>query len=42
MDIVYHAVTRASETSIAIKKGFLAVPHDGWGGLPLDTLICNM
>mmetsp|Transcript_24450 Transcript_24450/g.78905 ORF Transcript_24450/g.78905 Transcript_24450/m.78905 type:complete len:597 (+) Transcript_24450:51-1841(+) len=42
MDIVYRAVLRAASTSLSIKTGFLAVPHDGWGGLPLDTLICNM
>lgn len=42
MDIAYRAVLRAASTSLSIKTGFLAVPHDGWGGLPLDTLICNM
>jgi hypothetical protein len=42
MDISYRAVLRAASTSLSIKTGFLAVPHDGWGGLPLDTLICNL
>ena len=27
---------------MAIKKGFLSVPHEGWGGVPLDTLIANL
>jgi len=42
MDIAYRAVQEASEAAISIRNGLLAVPHDGWGGLPLDTLICNL
>uniref|UniRef100_A0A7S0LD88 Flavin-containing monooxygenase n=2 Tax=Coccolithus braarudii TaxID=221442 RepID=A0A7S0LD88_9EUKA len=42
MDIAYRAVHQASEAAISIRNGMLAVPHDGWGGLPLDTLICNV
>ena len=43
MDIAYRSVTGgAASTALSIGSGFLAVPHDGWGGMPLDTLICNV
>lgn len=42
MDLAYRAVQVAESTAIAIKTGFLVVPHEGWGGVPLDTLIANL
>jgi len=42
MDLAYRAVQVAAHTAISIKNGFLSVPHDGWGGVPLDTLISNL
>ena len=42
MDLAYRAVQVAESTALSIKKGFLSVPAEGWGGLPLDTLISNL
>ncbi len=42
MDLAYRAVHEADSVAISIRNGMLAVPHEGWGGQPLDTLICNL
>ena len=42
MDLAYRAVQVASSVCLSIKRGFLSVPHEGWGGVPLDTLISNL
>ena len=42
MDLGYRAVQVASSCAMSIKRGFLSVPHEGWGGVPLDTLIANL
>ena len=42
MDLGYRAVQVAESCAMAIKRGFLSVPHEGWGGVPLDTLIANL
>ncbi|KAL3933872.1 MAG: hypothetical protein SGPRY_000093 [Prymnesium sp.] len=42
MDLAYRAVQVAESTAVSIKRGFLSVPYDGWGGIPLDTLIANL
>ena len=42
MDLGYRAVQVASTCAMSIKRGFLSVPHEGWGGVPLDTLIANL
>ncbi len=42
MDLAYRAVQVADQTALSIKKGFLSVPYEGWGGVPLDTLITNI
>mmetsp|Transcript_7477 Transcript_7477/g.24465 ORF Transcript_7477/g.24465 Transcript_7477/m.24465 type:complete len:501 (+) Transcript_7477:34-1536(+) len=42
MDLAYRAVHTAAATAISVKRGFLAVPYEGWGGVPLDTLIANL
>ena len=36
MDLAYRAVQVADATALSIKKGFLSVPAEGWGGLPLE------
>ena len=42
MDLAYRSVQVAAETAISIKRGFLSVPYEGWGGVALDTLIANL
>ena len=42
MDLGYRAVQVAESCAMAIKRGFLSVPYEGWGGVPLDTLIANL
>ena len=29
-------------SAMSIKRGFISVPHEGWGNVPLDTLIANL
>ena len=42
MDLAYRAVLVGERAAISIKRGFLSVPYEGWGGVPLDTLIANL
>ena len=42
MDLAYRAVQVASQAAMSIRNGFLSVPHEGWGGMPLDTYITNL
>ena len=42
MDLAYRAVQVASQAALSIRNGFLSVPHEGWGGMPLDTYITNL
>jgi dimethylaniline monooxygenase (N-oxide forming) len=42
MDLAYRAVQVAERVALSIRRGFLSVPHEGWAGVPLDTLIANL
>ena len=43
MDLGYRAVQADSKAvAMSIKRGFISVPHEGWGNVPLDTLIANL
>ena len=42
MDLAYRAVQVSDATAISMKTGNLCVPHEGWGGVPLDTLMANL
>ncbi|KAG8466522.1 hypothetical protein KFE25_007901 [Diacronema lutheri] len=41
MDLVFHAVQVAETVTLSVRRGFLSVPAEGWGGVPLDTIITN-
>jgi dimethylaniline monooxygenase (N-oxide forming) len=37
MDVVYHACLVGAAVTLSVRRGFLSVPHEGWGGVPLDS-----
>lgn len=37
MDVVYHACLVGKAVTLSVRRGFLSVPHEGWGGVPLDS-----